>query len=449
MESVLKLRLRLDPASKMVLESQSKITNWLYNHLLEEANKLRFSDQKSQSPEIAKILYSKRGLRNLVPSLKNEYPFLRTVYSSPLKNAALRLSGAIQDYQQSRKGKRKGKKTGWPKFRSFKRKFFSLLYDEPGKGWKIDGKKICISLGVDENRKRIYVYGELEKFLSDFTEKEVRNLRITRDEKDFYCVFTVKEKEVEQKKIRKVIALDPNHKNLVYGTGSDGNGFEIMNPWFLKPLQKRIDQLKSKRDKCKRKSKKLILEGDREVWLSSKRYNRINKRLQNVYRKRREQTKTYLYTVSNWLCSNYDLISIGDYTPKGGGVNKGMRRAMNNESLIGRLKLTCMWKCKKSGKHYYEWNERGSTRTCCGCGQKVHSGLSPNIRIWICSKCSRVHYRDENAAINGLKRTLKEFQFPGSGHLLEDILEIKNSNKWALRYDGLGLKRKLNPGANV
>jgi len=322
LESVLKLKLKLDPKSKQILDSQSKIANWLYNHLLEEANRLRDDYRNTQNPESSKILYSKRGLRDTIPSLKTLHPFLKTVHSSPLKNTALRLSETIQAYQKSRKGKRNGKKIGWPKFRSVKKKFFSLLYDEPDKGWKIEGKNIRISLGGDENKKRLHIVGELERDLSCFKGKTIRNLRITRDEKDYYCIFTVKEMEPEKKKIEKVISLDPNHKNLAYGVGSDQKAFEIKNPWFLKPLQKRIDQLKSKRDKCKRKSKKIVIEGGKTIWLASKRYTHLNNKLQNLYRIRREQTKTYLYTVSNWLCSKYDLISIGDYTPKGGGINK-------------------------------------------------------------------------------------------------------------------------------
>ena len=37
----------------------------------------------------------------------------------------------------------------------------------------------------------------------------------------------------------------PNHKNLAYAVGTDGKATEIQNPYFLKALDKRIDQLKS------------------------------------------------------------------------------------------------------------------------------------------------------------------------------------------------------------
>jgi hypothetical protein len=41
-----------------------------------------------------------------------------------------------------------------------------------------------------------------------------------------------------------VVALDPNHKNLVYGTSNMKEAFEIANPWFLKKLDRSIAPVK-------------------------------------------------------------------------------------------------------------------------------------------------------------------------------------------------------------
>ena len=84
MESVIKLKLNLDEESRQVIEGQSRICNWLYNNLLQQANQLREQYRETQSQDIAKTLYTKRGLRNLIPEMKKEHPFLRTVHSSPM-----------------------------------------------------------------------------------------------------------------------------------------------------------------------------------------------------------------------------------------------------------------------------------------------------------------------------------------------------------------------------
>lgn len=147
-ECAIKLNFDLSLTDQIIIESQMKITNWAYNKLLEYALAYRIEYAKTNDPKIRDILYTKYGLRNLLPKMKEENPFLKTVHSSPLKNAALRLTSSIKDYQDSRKGKRKGKKTNFPKFRSHKVKAFSLLYDEIDKGIKIDGRSLRISLGT-------------------------------------------------------------------------------------------------------------------------------------------------------------------------------------------------------------------------------------------------------------------------------------------------------------
>src|SRR5271156_6010689 len=102
---VIKLQLEASEEVFRSLDGQSKICNWLYNRLLEKANALRHEFIQTGNAELTKTLYTESGLRNLLPSLKEEHPFLKSVHSSPLKNAALRLSQAIQARQQSKKGK--------------------------------------------------------------------------------------------------------------------------------------------------------------------------------------------------------------------------------------------------------------------------------------------------------------------------------------------------------
>src|SRR6478752_10240899 len=125
---VIKLQMLADESAFRSLDGQSKICNWLYNHLLEKANDLKKQFIASGNQDAAKTLYTGRGLRNLIPLIKQTKPFLKSVHSSPLKNTALRLSEAIGAHQKSKKGKRAGKQMGWPKFRSWQASWFSLLY---------------------------------------------------------------------------------------------------------------------------------------------------------------------------------------------------------------------------------------------------------------------------------------------------------------------------------
>lgn len=444
--SAIKLALLPDEATIQQLDGQSRICNGLYNRLLEKANTLRAEYLTNQDPHVSKTLYTRLGLRNLVPHLKQEHPFLKVVHSSPLKNTALRLTAAIQTYQQTRKGKKKGK-TGWPRFRSWKARWFSLLYDEPNKGFKIVGNTLVLSLGKGQDRKQrsLSILMPEAHLLKD---KELRNLRIVKQAGLYSAVLTIKRSLPDAKPIQKVIALDPNHKNLVYGFNTEGHGIEVQAPYWLKQYDKRIDELKSKRDRLQKKAKcfeVLDPEGNptgKKYFASSKRWLKINKTLEHVYAKRREQTKTFCFTVAHALYREHDLVAIGDYTPHGGGCTTQMRRAMNNRSLIGRLKETLSWVAQKSGKSYEEYSEEGTTRTCHVCQYRVENGLPVHIRSWICPSCSTHHHRDENSAQNGLIRVLRNLKtkseqypcssVPGSGHDVDtrDKL-ISCKHRWA------------------
>jgi len=410
----------VDTQTASELDGQSRICNWLYNHLLEKSHDLKKQFIQSGDSETAKTLYTKRGLRNILPLIKQEHPFLKVVHSSPLKNTALRLSEAIQSHQKSKKGKRKGKRVGWPKFRAWKRDWFSLFYDEPEKGFKIQGNTLILSLGMGQDRKqRSVVLGLPEAHL--LKGKIPRNLRIVSELGAYYAIFTVQKELPARKPISKILALDPNHKNLAYGVDTKGTAIEIASPQWLKAYDKRLDELKSKRDRCNKKSKKVQVldeKGDptgKEYYLSSKQWNKYDKAFRSALDKRREQTKTFMFTSAHRLFRDYDCIGIGDYTPQGGGITRPMRRAMNNRSLIGRWKNTLSWVARKSGKTFIEFDEKGTTRTCYHCLRVEEQGIPVSLRQWQCPQCQIVHIRDENAAINGLGKLLRELSTKSEG----------------------------------
>jgi putative transposase len=440
LEYTLKIPIQFSKDDEQVLIGQSKILNWSYNYLLSHANDLRSEYLKSQDEDTGRTLYTKYGLRNLLPTLKREENkiFLKSVHSVPLKNAALRLTSVIQDYQKSRKGKRKGLKVGWPKYRSFKRGFFSLLYDEYGNGFRIEGRECRISCGMGEKGKnKVYLTGTLEKSIKNFSNIEIRNLRITKDETTFYACICVRKILPEVKEVKNVLSIDPNHKNLGVGVSNIGDSIEIMNPYFLRTIEKRIDCLKSKRDKCKKKHKEVTLQDGRIIKIHSRRWNKFDREVKKLNRLRREQTKCYLYAIANKLYKEYDHIAVGDYTPRGGGINRGMRRSMNNHSLIGRFKEILHWVALRSGKEFSIWKEYNSTKTCSNpeCEFIHESSINPNIRTWTCPECLKHHLRDENAAINGLYK-IKE-KLPCLGHL--NLNNIKSRCVW--RFNGLGIEK--------
>ena len=140
----------LSKENQLILDGQSKILNWLYNHLLDLS--IKQYDQVKIGTLDKTLLNKKYGLRNyMVNEMKEspDYKFINSVYSKPLKESAMRLENSFKKLFKE--------KTGYPKFRSWKKNWFSLFYDEANVGYKIENDKLTISCGKDSEGKRIKI----------------------------------------------------------------------------------------------------------------------------------------------------------------------------------------------------------------------------------------------------------------------------------------------------
>ncbi|WP_164667311.1 RNA-guided endonuclease InsQ/TnpB family protein [Virgibacillus doumboii] len=411
-----KVRLVVTKENRQLLDSQSRMCNWLYNQLLDAVEE----DYRDGN---AKRLLSGRNLRNEVPKIKKENPFLYKVHSSPLKNAALRLNDAYNRFFDEKLANQK------PKYRSWKKKWFSLYYDEPKKGFKlVNSNKLSLTFGrlTDEefkNAKKVdkkvkqsihITVGIVEEVQLSETE-EIKTLRITKDLDSYYAIFTIEDsKEIKQVNEQSFIVFDPNHKNLAVGLGSDGKSYELksMNA-LLKYWDKRIDDIKSKRDKCEKLSK-LVCTEKVTYFEPSKRWKRLNCALVKAELKRREQMKTLLFSYAHYFSKRYDAIYIGDYTPSPDVATYGtMRRAMLNQTPVGKFRSILNWVQAKNGKHYYKIDERDTTKTCCVCGHKEKK--EPSIRSFTCVNCGTTLSRDINSTVNIGKKAKK--RLPRAGYV--------------------------------
>ena len=212
-----------------------------------------------------------------------------------------------------------------------------------------------------------------------------------------------------------------------------------------------LDELKKKRDRCCKKSQQIeVLDENKKpvgktYWKPSKRWKKYHGALERVLKKRRDQTKTFLFTTAHALFKRYDCIGVGNYTPKGEGLSTKMRRAMNNRSVIGRFKEVLSWVAAKAGKTFLIYDEEGTTRTCHCCDYRVENGLLPTIREWECPACKAIHVRDENSSRNGLRRVLRDLSTKGetlfSSVSGSDLVPVEE--RWAWRVLPSGVHRTL------
>lgn len=381
-----KIEVQFDDKDTNILEGQSKICNWLYNQLLQ----VTIEDYKNGN--VRKLL-SGRNLRNYATKMKSDNKFLYSVHSSPIKNTAIRVKESYEKFFK--------KNCCYPNFRSFKRKWFSLFYDEPNKGFKlIDNRSLRISLGKNELNKQVYIKGDLTESFKLKNNERIKNFRLCKQQGNkFYAIFTIEKEDSPKKEVKSWIAIDQNHKNLFVGIDNEGTTIEFEKLYQVKYFDKLIDEIKSKRDLCNRKNKLKYTEHGSKYYLPSKRYVKLSKILDKLYHKRREQIKLIMYSISNYIAKNYDKAIIGDYTPTLEVANeKNMHRGMLNQSLIGMFRKILSWTLEKSNKTCIVVNEKDTTKTCCICGDLEKK--DPSIREFTCKNCNETILRDVNSAIN-------------------------------------------------
>lgn len=394
-----KTEILFDEETQRILDDQSKKCNWLYNKLLDTAR------EDYRNGNTLKLM-SGRNLRNYAVKLKADYPFLYSVHSSPLKNVAIRLK---ESYDRFLKGL-----SEMPHFRSYSRKWFSLYYDEPRKGFQLQEKKeIDISLGkikveetdqkgnTKEKEKQLHIKGKLKETLRYGKHGRIKTFRLCKEKNRFYGIFTIEEpdKEVKTTETKRWISIDQNHKNFFVGVDYKGETYEFERFYADTYFDKKIDFVKSKRDRCLRKAKKQVTEYGNTYYIPSKRYQRLDLAVQRLYARRREQMKSGMYQIAHFLCKNYDEIIIGNYVPGKETAKSGtMRRSMLNQSHIGEFRKILKWVSEKSGKVCKIVDEKDTTKKCCVCGDMEKK--TPQIREFVCKKCSHKILRDVNSAVN-------------------------------------------------
>jgi putative transposase len=329
-----KIQLNLTKEQEKLLDSQSKICNWLYNRFLE-------IEQTAYEIEGKYIGYFNHN--RSFSAFKNENPFLKVVHSQVLKETIRRLQKAYQNFFLDNKN---GRKTGRQKFRSWKQKWMSLVYPKDAGIKLIKNNLIKITFGKDAQGKQLSIIVFLREpvICNSFGQVVIKK----EENGKYYACFTLETEEEKnchessQESIENVIAIDPNHKNSF--VGFDGvNSIELARCYVQKNLDKAIDYIKSRRDKCLKKAKAVRnYDGSIKYWKPSRRWKQFNKVLNRLYAKRREQMKLFAYTIAHWLERHYDKVLYGDYTPFAGGL-KNTYRSMLSQGYLGYLRKIVKW----------------------------------------------------------------------------------------------------------
>jgi len=192
-----------------------------------------------------------------------------------------------------------------------------------------------------------------------------------------------------------VVAFDLGIKTLATGTNEQGRFYHIGGFKGSRWYNKQLDKIKSKQSKCKKKSR-------RSIHLS-KVYKRISEKKRN---KQKDSLHKASHLIGHKLVER--TVMVGDLSQrqmvmrKHQEKNKYRNRAVYNDWGLYTFIQMLTYKCLLYGKELVILDERNTSKECSQCKELQDMPLWK--RTYRCPHCGLVMDRDENSAVNILKR---------------------------------------------
>ena len=285
------------------------------------------------------------------------------------------LSKGLSNWSKSRRGDRKGRKVGFPKFKAkgcatpkftYRTGCFGLVKGDP-KALKLPriGRVHC----MENVAKRVGDAKVLRMTISQRAGRWYASLTVERDDKP-----------VMKPPKGGAVGVDLGVKNLA--TLSDGT--IIPNPRYLK--------------KSERKLKKAQQALSRKAKVSNRRA-KAREKVANLHAHVANRRLDAMHKLTTWLTRKYSEISIEDLHVAGMVKNHHLAKSIS-DAAFGEFRRQLEYKTARSGAALHvvdRWYR--SSKTCSGCGE-VKAKLSLNERTYKCDNCGLTMDRDLNAAIN-------------------------------------------------
>jgi len=314
--------------------------------------------------------------------LAKEFDFAKKLNSSASQASAERAWASISRFYTNCKNK--AVKKGYPKFKKHCR---SVEYKVSG--WKLSGDGMTISFtdGFNAGAFALYCNGEARRLI---LESKINRVRVIRRADGYYAQFCLDVERKEQGEYTgNVIGIDLGLKAFY----TDQNGNPVNCPKFLRRSERR---LKQHQRRLSRKFKK----GAKP---QSKNYHKQRKRLGKVHLKVQRQRKDWAIKQARCVVASHDVVAYEDLQVKNLVKNHHLAKSIHSAG----------WSQFTAWLDYYGkvWDKavvsvppQYTTQDCSNCGHRVVKTLS--TRTHSCPKCGFEMDRDQNAALNILKKGL-------------------------------------------
>ena len=296
--------------------------------------------------------------------------------SKEAANTGLRsLASALSNWVKSRRGDRKGRRVGFPRFKAKDRATPRFAYTTGSFGL-IEGDPKALRL------PRIGRVHCLEDVTGRVGDARVLRMTVSRRAGRWYAALTVErdDKPVTKPPQGGAVGIDLGIKTLA--TLSDGTVIE--NP---RPLKKVERKLKRAQKALSRKT------------MGSNRRAKARVKVARIHARVANQRQDAIHKATTWLAGTYSEICIEDLHVAGMVKNHRLAKAVSDASFA-EFRRQLEYKTARTGaalRVIDRWYP--SSKTCSKCG-RVKAKLSLAERVYKCDGCGLVMDRDLNAALN-------------------------------------------------
>jgi putative transposase len=304
---------------------------------------------------------------------KVKFPFLKEADSIALQASREHLIEAYQNYFN---GLKKGRKVGFPKFKSKKGKETYTTKQTNG-NIKIDFERKKLKLPklgwLRFNDKRVF-------------SEEIKHATIKKTKSNKYFVSLTLKAQEDVKELQEV------HEKGVTAFDMSANSFlvndlvKMENPQFYRLEQKKTKKLSKELSQKKKGSK------NRE-----KARLKLARHYDTIYNRKKDWT----HKLTRKLADTFDAIILENLNVKGmQRFNSGLSKTVSLDFSWYQFTTYLKYKMEWLGKHFVLVDRFfASSKLCSCCGWK-NNNLTLRERVWTCLDCGTTHERDENASVN-------------------------------------------------
>jgi putative transposase len=331
-----------------------------------------------------------RKAKQSLQESKQYDPELHAVYGKLLQEVYFRLDAAMQAFFRRVE---LGETPGFPRVRP-RHNFFTLCY--PAMYLKVKGNVLILPTGGG-GKHGTKTYPNVEARLTEEAPSGYKEVAISRDAKGNYYASFVAEQPEEVWRTHGVVAFDLGIKVLATGVNEAGRFYHVGGFKGGRWYNTQLDTIRSKRDRCKKKSRRYIY--------LSKVYKRVSQKKQ---RKQRDSLHKASHLIAHKLVER--TVVVGDLSQRQMVTrqhvehNKDLNRAVFNDWGVYTFTQMLVYKCKLYGKELVYLDERNTSKQCSRCGYLQKMPLWK--RTYCCGECGLVMDRDDNSAVNILMRFL-------------------------------------------